>query len=336
MSVALNKPLVELLEATSRSFYLTLRVLPASIRPQIGLAYLLARTTDTIADTAIVAVDQRLSALAALRGRILGKSRERLDFGELARQQGLPAERMLLERSEEALAMLESLDAGDQQRVREVLEIITSGQELDLKRFAGASEKNLIALQSDADLDDYTYRVAGCVGEFWTKMCRAHVFPGAKLDDAWLLASGVRFGKGLQLVNILRDIPVDLRNGRCYVPANALSSAGLSPADLLDTKNEARFRPLYDKYLALAEGHLAAGWEYTNALPRGCMRVRLACAWPILIGAKTIGRLRKENVLDPEQRISITRAEVKQLMMRSVVRYPWAGAWRKMVELRGA
>jgi farnesyl-diphosphate farnesyltransferase len=232
--------------------------------------------------------------------------------------------------------MVEKLEAADRQCVREVLDVITSGQELDLRRFAGASDKNIVALQNDGELDDYTYRVAGCVGEFWTKMCRAHVFPAAKFDDAWLLANGVRFGKGLQLVNILRDIPVDLRNGRCYLPAPELRSAGLAPVDLLEPKNEARLRPLYGKYLALAEGHLTAGWEYTNVLPRSCMRVRLACSWPILIGAKTIGRLRTENVLDPEQRISITRAEVKQLMMRSVVRYPWAGAWRKMVELCGA
>jgi hypothetical protein len=39
MPIALN----ELLRATSRSFYLTLRVLPGAIRPQIGLAYLPAQ-----------------------------------------------------------------------------------------------------------------------------------------------------------------------------------------------------------------------------------------------------------------------------------------------------
>ena len=33
----------DLLKATSRSFYLTLRVLPARVRPQIGLAYLIAK-----------------------------------------------------------------------------------------------------------------------------------------------------------------------------------------------------------------------------------------------------------------------------------------------------
>jgi hypothetical protein len=40
MPTALN----DLLKATSRSFYLTLRVLPARVRPQIGLAYLHTRT----------------------------------------------------------------------------------------------------------------------------------------------------------------------------------------------------------------------------------------------------------------------------------------------------
>ena len=39
----MNAVLNELLKQTSRSFYLTLCVLPAAVRPQIGLAYLLAR-----------------------------------------------------------------------------------------------------------------------------------------------------------------------------------------------------------------------------------------------------------------------------------------------------
>src|ERR1017187_9595762 len=94
----------DLLKATSRSFYLTLRVLPARVRPQIGLAYLLARTTDTIADTELVPLAQRLDALQKFRERILGQSSAPLNFGELARHQALPAEQMLLEKIEDRLA----------------------------------------------------------------------------------------------------------------------------------------------------------------------------------------------------------------------------------------
>src|ERR1051325_6792278 len=100
MARAQNELLTDLLKNVSRSFSLTLRVLPKKIRPQIGLAYLLARTTDTIADTELVPVEQRLKLLQALRERILGVNSVPLDFGELARQQGSSAERVLLEKTE--------------------------------------------------------------------------------------------------------------------------------------------------------------------------------------------------------------------------------------------
>src|SRR6185503_15680871 len=179
------RSLFPLLKNVSRSFYLTLRVLPASIRPQFGVAYLLARATDTIADTEIVPPSERLLALKELRERILGMRAKPLDFRELAEAQqaerkmlqhcdeavhdielskitdadhpadGSNAERLLLERIEEVFAALSNFSAEDQQRIREVLTIITSGQELDLQRFGAANEHNIAALQSDAELDDY-------------------------------------------------------------------------------------------------------------------------------------------------------------------------------------
>jgi len=320
----------DLLKATSRSFYLTLRVLPARVRPQIGLAYLLARTTDTIADTDIVPLARRLDALQELRERIRGKSTAPLNFGELAKKQTSPAERRLLEKVEDSLALLAKLSPADRQRVCGVLEVITGGQKLDLQRFDGASAENIIMLETNGELDDYTYRVAGCVGEFWTQLCRAHLFPRAELEDAQLLGDSIRFGKGLQLINILRDLPSDLHKGRCYLPSMELGKAGLMPSVLLSPANEPRFRPLFHHYLDVAASHLQAGWNYTNALPFGQMRVRLACAWPILIGVKTIERLRDANVLELRQGIRISRGEVYGILLRSMLSYPLPSAWRKL------
>ncbi|MGI8966504.1 MAG: squalene/phytoene synthase family protein, partial [Limisphaerales bacterium] len=96
----------ELLRATSRSFYLTMRILPGAIRPQISLAYLLARASDTIADTEIIPAEKRLKNLAQFRERILGTTKAALNFGELAHHQSLPAEKILLERCEVALQIL--------------------------------------------------------------------------------------------------------------------------------------------------------------------------------------------------------------------------------------
>jgi farnesyl-diphosphate farnesyltransferase len=331
MAGAPKELLTDLLQGVSRSFYLTLRVLPGSIRPQIGLAYLLARLTDTVADTEIIPMDKRIEALTALRRWIADSHAPAAAFGEFEGAQASDAEKLLLQKRDEILAVLHSAtDAEDRKRIVDLLEIIVSGQELDLRRFDGAGAGRIVALRTDAELEDYTYRVAGCVGEFWTKMCRAHVFPRARLDDAFLMSAAVQFGKGLQLVNILRDVPGDLRTGRCYLPEEALTPAGLAPRDLMEPGNEPRLRPLYDRYLDRAEAYLAAGWSYTNCLPWRHARVRFACAWPILIGIETIARLRSARVLSSSQPIKISRREVRGILLKSVLFHPCPPMWRRL------
>jgi farnesyl-diphosphate farnesyltransferase len=329
----------ELLRATSRSFYLTLRVLPSTIRPQIGLAYLLARTADTIADTDIVPLAQRLEALQKFRENVLGESSTPLNLNDLAGKQGVSSEKLLLEKIGDSVKGLQTFSAEDQKLVRKVLMTIMSGQELDLKRFTPSKPDpaagflpgptQIIALETATELDDYTYRVAGCVGEFWTKICRVHLFPKAKLkDESQFMINAVRFGKGLQLINILRDLPADLKKGRCYLPMEKLEHYKLSPQTLLSPVTETKFLPLFHEYLDKAEAHLQAGWDYTNTLPFSQLRVRLACAWPILIGMKTIEKLRSASVLDLKQRVKVPRADVRGVMMRSILASPFPPVWR--------
>ncbi len=322
--------LTSLLRDVSRSFYLSLRLLPRPVRSQIGLAYLLARATDTVADTGILPMEERLTALADLRERIQGNRPEPVDFTRLAEKQGSASERALLIRVEEAVACLGTLPSFDRGCIRAVLQTITSGQDLDLRRFHGANANRIVALETATDLDDYTFRVAGCVGEFWTRICRFHLYPNAPMDLGRYLDDAVRFGKGLQLVNILRDIPSDLRQGRCYVPAQDLAEAALKPADLLDPGHMQRFRPIYSRHLRTAAGHLSAGWRYTCETPRKQMRVRLGCALPLLIGAETLRLLESENVLDPSRRVKVTRSRVRSLLFRAVVLHPFPGRWQRL------
>ena len=136
-------------------------------------------------------------------------------------------------------------------------------------------------------------------------------------------------------MNILRDLPADLRKGRCYLPTEKLESAGLLPAVLLSPANEAKFLPFYHHYLDAAESHLAAGWAYTNSLPRRHMRVQQACAWPILIGLKTIERLRAANVVELQRGVKISRGEVRGILLRSVLTYPLPGTWQKLFSTAG-
>ena len=104
-------------------------------------------------------------------------------------------------------------------------------------------------------------------------------------------ALGVRFGKALQLTNVLRDVPRDRRMGRFYLPADELAAAGLAPADLLDPENQERARPVFVSWLRTALGHFEAAEEYLLAVPRRSVRLRLALLWPPLFGCASLARL---------------------------------------------
>ena len=217
-----------LLKSVSRSFYLTIRIRPAHIQAPIGLAYLLARASDTIADTADAPEPVRLRHLAAFGEMI----RDGVSAGlpELQREIQPPdsGERELIARLDRCLAWLATLPEGDRREIADVMEKIIRGQTLDLQRFPKGD--GVIALQTAAELDEYTYLVAGCVGEFWTRTCLAHLPRYAGESESELLRIGVNYGKGLQLVNILRDIPADRRAGRCYLPEEELRAANSTPA----------------------------------------------------------------------------------------------------------
>ena len=93
----------------------------------------------------------------------------------LARLQHDAAERDLLDALPWCLSWLEELAPADRADIRAVLRHITRGQELDIERFADGATPH--ALGSSGQLEEYTYLVAGCVGEFWTELCFRHV-PG--------------------------------------------------------------------------------------------------------------------------------------------------------------
>ena len=320
----------DLLRDVSRSFFLTLRLLPGAVRHQIGLAYLLARATDTIADTGAITVEKRAKTLERLTLEFSTPGTGHFDVGDIRAEQSSPAERILLERIPDALRLLRELEPEDRRRVVGVLQTITSVQNSDLVRFGEASKDQITALKTVAELDHYTYQVAGCVGEFWTRICVAHLSPRPKSEIEALVSKGVAFGKGLQMVNVLRDLAADLRMGRCYLPEELLQRENLRPEELLDPANEKRVRPIYDWYLPRVEENLNTAWSYVLDLPRAWVRVRLACALPVLIGVKTLNKLRSQNVLNPDTRIKVSRAEVRQILREIILLYPLNSMWKKL------
>jgi farnesyl-diphosphate farnesyltransferase len=304
-----------ILRSVSRSFYLSVRLLPARLREPVSLAYLLARATDTIADTTDIPAAIRAGELQTLAGAIQGQSPPdtMADLvAAFAPLQKNSDESALIESLPHCLEWLENLDPADRTDIRSVLEKITRGQTLDLQRFVNAAEAR--ALNTAHDLDEYTYLVAGCVGEFWTRLCFRHVRKFAKLDENKMSELGKRYGMGLQLINILRDAGSDLRNGRCYFPEEELAAIRMTPAEIL--REPDRLRPIYRKWREKAEAALESGMEYSLAIRN--RRVRIATALPALIGARTLALLREAGGTALHRQIKVPRQEVRA-MISSVV-----------------
>jgi farnesyl-diphosphate farnesyltransferase len=180
---------------------------------------------------------------------------------------------------------------------------------LDLERFpaspVGLSEST-VALQTAAELEEYTYLVAGCVGEFWTRICAAHLPRYSALDVESLSRIGIRFGQGLQLVNILRDLPSDLRSGRCYLPADELAADGAAPGELL--RDAKAGQDTYDRWWRIAGEKLDAGREYIAAIRPA--RVRVGCYLPWYLGIRTLQRLKQTPPLENPLKVKVPRSTV--------------------------
>ena len=305
-----------ILRSVSRSFYLSIRFLPRQLREPIALAYLLARTTDTVADTTRVPGTVRMEALKMFSDGILGKASREMVVNQVASfvpLQENAAERTLLDSLPDCLEWLEQIGRADRDDIRAVLEKITHGQMLDLHRFGDPTQVR--ALETAADLDEYTYLVAGCVGEFWTRLCFRHLRDFATLIQDEMLALGRRYGMGLQLINVLRDAGTDLRAGRCYFPQDELRAIGLNAAQILSESD--RFQPIYQRWMEKAQDGLAYGMQYSRAIRN--RRVRAATVLPALIGARTLALLRKAGASALHQTIKVPRREVRAIVVSLAV-----------------
>jgi farnesyl-diphosphate farnesyltransferase len=301
-----------ILRSVSRSFYLSIRLLPQQLREPIALAYLLARTTDTIADTTRIPGTVRMESLRMLADGIQGKLTRAMVVNQMdsfVPLQENAAERILLDSLSDCLEWLEQTGEADRDDIRAVLEKITHGQMLDLHRFDNPAQVRV--LQTAADLDEYTYLVAGCVGEFWTRLCFRHLGDFASLTQDEMLVLGRRYGMGLQLVNVLRDAGSDLRAGRSYFPDDELGAIGLSAAQILAESD--RFQPIYQRWMEKAQDGLACGMQYSRAIRN--RRVRAATVLPALIGTRTLALLRKVGASALHQTIKVPRREVRSMVV---------------------
>lgn len=289
-----------LLREVSRSFSLSLQLLPPVMRQPVGLAYLLARASDTLADAGAVPVAARQERLDGFVAELAGGDAGwRSDREALVRGLDHPGEVRLLESLDDCLEVLAGLPERLRRHVVEVVEVITGGQRLDLERQSAGG----FPLRDDEALRDYCWRVAGCVGEFWTRVgfeTLGSRFSAA--DPGGLERLGRCYGEGLQLVNILRDLPGDLDEGRCYLPAS-------------DPGDRRQLMALVRTWSERAREGLAAGRRYSSQLE--VRRLRAGTVLPALIGEPTLDGVEAASWAQLEAGIKVSRRKVRQCLWQA-------------------
>lgn len=304
---------LEHLNRVSRSFALTIPLLPNPLADWVGNAYLLCRIVDTLEDAPELPVAEKKAFiglfLQALEDEALSLSLPERYASRLVGT--IPeSELQLLQDSHQVLQRSRSYPRRVQQILFRAVQIMSTGM----------AQQQDLGIESQSDLDHYCYFVAGVVGELLYFLF-AEQCPELQARQKEMLPLAVSFGLGLQLTNILKDLREDASRGVSWVPGEILERAGacreLLIADRLDCAQQ---RNMVDALLALAAGHLQDAFAYTAMIPARCQGMRQFCLWAIALAWKTLARIHQNPGFSTSADVKISRNEVKQaiIVCRSV------------------
>lgn len=302
MMLTLERQMLHL-QQVSRSFALTIPLLPATLADWVGHAYLLCRIVDTIEDDAQMdcATKQlHLQRWVEVLGDSAAAAAWTTELLTLLGPQTPAGERALVAEIPAVLARFAAYPPAVQQILRRGVTIMSQGM---------AAQQQASAPQTQHDLDGYCYAVAGVVGELLTDLFCLYC-PELAPKRAQLLPLAVAFGEGLQLTNILKDLGEDAARGVCWLPAEALHAAGLDAAALVSA-SPARRAALLQPLLGLTTGYLRAALQFTLQLPAREQGMRQFCLLAIALALPTLDNIRRQPGFRSGQAVKVSRRQVK-------------------------
>ncbi len=281
-----------LLNEVSRTFALSIRSLPAELGDAVRAAYLLCRIVDTVEDDRAVSSERRAALFdafdAALRAASAGDPGPSRGFEVEAAGAALGhgAERELCGSAGVVFRAFSILPASQREAIAPRLSEMSSGMREYSRR---ADTDGGLRIHDVADLERYCHYVAGTVGELLTDLfALACAVPNAVRAELDLRAA--RFGLGLQLVNILKDVAEDAERGDCFLPIASAAEHDVDLERLFEPDQRGRVLALCRHLSRRAREHLEAAEEYTLAWPnagRG-RDARAFCAGPLALALGTL------------------------------------------------
>jgi farnesyl-diphosphate farnesyltransferase len=302
-----------LLEGVSRTFALTIPQLPEELYPAVANAYLLCRIVDTIEDEVSLNAKQKEQFCSDFINVVkTGNNAESFSkaLAPLLSEQTIPAEHTLIHLTPRVIEITHSFDPEQIQALAECVETMGKGmpifQVLDLH--AG--------VKTMADMDQYCYYVAGCVGEMLAKLF-CHYSDEINNHRDELIDLSVSFGQGLQMTNILKDIWDDAERGVCWLPQDIFTETGFELKDLTSETNDSTFRLGLEHLISIAHQHLHNALKYTQLLPSHETGIRNFCLWALGMAVLTLKNIKQNLNFNHSDQVKITRKDVKKTIFIS-------------------
>lgn len=305
-----------MLPLVSRTFALSILYLPPSLREAIGVSYLLCRIVDSVEDAQGLVSDRRQALFDAFDVLIEDDGTNPAGFEAAWQDPSLcvtDAERSLCRNAGATFRRFRALPACQRDAIRPHVREMSRGMRAYAAR---ADAEGTLRIRDVEDLERYCYFVAGTVGELLTALFEQDVPSMDEPAREAIRARAIRFGLGLQLVNIVKDVADDAERGVCFLPLDVLRRHGTDVERLLDPQDRPKALAALCEVCAIGRRHLEAAVEYTLSWPPvEAAQVRAFCAVPLALALCTLREVeRGEDALVRGREPKVDRAVVAEIL----------------------
>ena len=299
-----------ILQGVSRSFALTIPLLPENLSTAVTNAYLLCRIADTIEDDVnLSATEVREFQSEFIRVLRDGENPDSLVAALAPRlsESTLAAERDLVGQMHKIVLVTNQFNPGKRDTLIRCVEVMCQ----EMPDFQRADKHKGLATMED--MNHYCYAVAGVVGEMLTELF-CNYSDKAALNSQALMRLAPSFGQGLQMTNILKDVWDDWREGNCWLPADIFAEAGYDIGNMSPDHDRQNFNAGLSQLVGKTHGHLKNALEYALLIPAKETGIRKFLLWNVHMAVATIRRISQSGVYTSGDEVKISKLELLKVI----------------------
>jgi len=306
----------EILPAVSRTFAVSIRLLPGPLRDAVGTAYLLCRIADTVEDAPELAAELKASLLDDLAECFNDPAAVVRFIERSTTVTGDDGHLRLIRNADLVFESYAKLPDATRRHIRHWVEEMIGG----MRKFVLVYPHG-IRIQSLDEYKEYCYYVAGTVGYLLTDLWHEHAPSIGRRRYEALRHRSRAFAEALQTVNILKDVARDAEyENSIYIPEQLLRDVGSGHATILSHDRAEQNHAALGQLIQLAWHDLDQATAYLLEIPRRAPEIRLFCALPLLFAYATLRDLtRTPGAIIRREVVKISRAEVKAITVFSRV-----------------